>query len=283
MKVEKYLKLNSGYNIPTVALGTWQLSRSETKLIVYNALRKGYRHFDTAILYENEKEVGEGISKWLKEDPVNNKREDVFYTSKLWTFNNYNQAKNEINKALNAVEANLGYIDLLLLHSPMAGPIGRIEAWKALQEAVATGKVKSIGVSSWGEEHLKQLFDWEGLKIRPAVNQIEISPWIMRQDLAEFCLEEGILVEAYSPLAHGGRLLDSTVVKISKLYDVTPAQVLIRWSLQKGYIPLPKTSKIERLSSNLDVYNFELTDREVQEISHPESHDATDWDVTDVE
>jgi diketogulonate reductase-like aldo/keto reductase len=281
--VEKYIKLNSGYSIPTVALGTWKLSRTETASIVYTALKKGYRHFDTAILYGNEREVGDGIAKWLKEDPANNKREDVFYTSKLWTFNSYEQAKHEIKKALDAVEDKLGYIDLLLLHSPTPGPVGRLEAWGALQETVDAGKVRSIGVSSWGEHHLKQLFAWKGYKIKPAVNQIEISPWIMRQNLADYCKSEGIAIEAYSPLAHGGRLSDPTVQKIAKKYNVSSAQVLIRWSLQKGYIPLPKSSNVERLTSNLDVYDFELSAQEVEEISHPESHDPTDWDVTDIE
>ncbi|CCH41304.1 Aldose reductase [Wickerhamomyces ciferrii] len=279
-KVERFVKLSSGYNIPSVALGTWLLSGSEASNVVYNALKKGYRHFDTAILYDNEREVGEAIAKWLREDPVNNKREDVFYTSKLWTFNSYERTKKEINSALSAIEHSIGYIDLLLLHHPNPGPQGRLDAWRALQEVVETGKVKSIGVSSWGKHHIDQLLSWDGLKIKPAINQIEIHPWCMRQELADYSRSKGIAVEAYAPLAHGGKINDPNVVKIAKTHGVTPGQVLIRWSLQKGNIPLPKTKNVDRLSSNLDVYNFELSSEEIETISHPEAYEPTDWDVT---
>ncbi|KAH3674787.1 hypothetical protein WICMUC_002990 [Wickerhamomyces mucosus] len=280
MSVQKYLKLNSGYSIPTLGLGTWLLSRSEAPELVFQALKKGYRHIDTAILYDNEFEVSEGIAKWLKDDPINNKREDIFYTSKLWDFRSYEEAKQEIERALEAVEDNLGYIDLLLLHSPNVGPNGRRNAWKALQEVVATGKVKSIGISSWGIHHIEGLLEWDGLKIKPAVNQIELSPWLMRQEIVEHYKKLGIVLEAYSPLAHGGRLNDPIVKAIAEKHGKTPAQILLRWSLQQGFVPLPKTSNIERLDNNLDVYDFELNDSEIENLNHPKSHDNTDWECT---
>ncbi|CDR41950.1 CYFA0S08e01926g1_1 [Cyberlindnera fabianii] len=280
-KISKSIKLNSGYSIPTIGLGTWLLSTSEAPSLVYKALDAGYRHLDTAIYYGNEREVGEGIAKWISDDP-SRKRDDVFYTSKLWTFNTYSRAKEEIERAFSQVEHSLGYIDLLLLHSPMGGPEGRLAGWKALQEAVEEGKVKSIGVSSWGAQHIDQLYAWDGLTIEPAVNQFEVHPWCMRTELSEFCKKKGIHVESYSPLAHGERLKDATVVTVAKKYGVTPAQLLLRWNLQKGNIILPKTSNPDRLSSNLDLFGFELADEDVKLIEHPEVHEPTDWECTNM-
>lgn len=279
MSIQKIIKLNSGHSIPTIGLGTWLLPESTAADVVYDALNAGYRHFDTAIYYNNEHQVGSGISRWLKEDPTR-KREDVFYTSKCWTFDTYTRAKQEIESALDAVEDDLGYIDLLLLHSPMGGPIARRDAWKALQEAVASGKVKSIGISSWGQHHIEGLYTWEGFKIEPAVNQMEVHPWCMRQELSDYCKNKGIQIQAYSPLAHGEKLADPTVSAIARKHGVTPAQVLIRWNLQKGNIVLPKSANSQRLRSNLEVFGFELSDEEVQKLSHPEVHEPTDWECT---
>lgn len=279
MSVQKTIKLNSGYTIPTIGLGTWLIPSSAAPSVVYKALEAGYRHFDTAIYYQNERAVGEGIAKWLSEDS-GRQRSDVFYTSKLWTFDTYARAKKEIEAALGEIDDTLGYIDLLLLHSPMGGSTARREAWRALQEAVESGKVKSIGISSWGKHHIDNLYEWDGFKIEPAVNQIEVHPWCMRQELTDYCKSKGIQIEAYSPLAHGEKLRDPTVVSIAKKYKVSSAQVLIRWNLQKGNIPLPKSSNIDRLRSNLEVYDFELTPDEVEKISHPEVHEPTDWECT---
>lgn len=279
MSFAKAIQLNSGYKIPTVGLGTWLIPSSTAAQIVGDALDAGYRHFDTAIYYNNEREVGQGIANWLKADP-SRKREEVFYTTKLWTFDSYKRAQQEIQVALDAVEDNLGYIDLLLLHSPMGGAKARRDAWRALQEVVAKGKVKSIGVSSWGKHHIEDLYAWEGFKIEPAVNQMEVHPWCMRQELSDFCKDKGIHIEAYSPLAHGERLSDFTVSKTAKKYGKSPAQILLRWNLQKGNIIIPKSSNPERLRANLELFDFELTNEEVANISHPGVHEPTDWECT---
>lgn len=281
MPVPKKITLSSGYQIPTIALGTYLIAKPLN--IVYEALKVGYRHFDSAVLYGNETEVANGIVKWLKEDPENNKREDVFYTTKLWNSEcGYLRAKTAIRNCLNRVEP-LGYIDMILIHSPLAGPELRLETWKALQEAVDEGIVRSIGVSNFGEHHIKQLLEWEGLKYKPVVNQIEILPWVMRTELAKFCQSQGIQVEAYAPFNHGGRFDDPILKKIAKSKGVTPAQVLIRWSLQKGYIPLPKTNTVSRLPSNFDVYSFELSDEEIKQIDRPDAYEPSDWECTDAE
>lgn len=279
--VKKYLKLTSGSSIPTVGLGTWDIPTTVTASIVKNALDRGYRLIDCATLYGNEKECGEGISQWLAQDPENNKREDVFYITKLWNSENgYDNATRAIKNCLAKVKS-IGYIDLLLIHSPLEGSQMRLDTYKAMQEAVDNGIVKSIGVSNYGKHHIEELLNWSELKYKPVVNEIEISPWLMRQDLCDFCRSKGIEIIAYAPLAHSKRIQDPIVNKIADAKGVTAAQVLLRWSLQKGYIPIPKTKTIARLAPNLDVYSFELTDTEVKELDHPDAYDPTDWECTD--
>lgn len=280
MLVTKFFNMASGYKLPTIALGTWDIPRGQTADVVYNALKVGYRLIDCAVLYGNERECGEGIMKWLAEDPAN-KREDVVYQTKLWNSEcGYANAKHAIQNCLSKVEG-LGYIDVLLIHSPLCGPKLRLETWKAMQEAVDEGIVKTIGVSNYGAKHIDQLLNWSELKHKPSINQIEISPWLMRQELADYCKSKGIVVEAYAPLAHGGRINDPTVKSLANKYGVTNGQILLRWSLQKGYVPLPKTKTISRLPTNLDVYSFELSDEDVSALSDPNSYDPTDWECTD--
>ncbi|KAH3902516.1 aldo-keto reductase superfamily protein SCDLUD_000094 [Saccharomycodes ludwigii] len=279
--IPKKYKLNNGNYIPTVGLGTYYLPQNKTKQIVYEACKIGYKHFDTAVLYENEKEVGEGISQWLNENPEVHKRESIFYTTKLW--NNqcgYNEAKYAIKECLNKVKG-LGYIDLLLIHSPLAGSLLRLETYRAMQEAVEEGIVKNIGVSNYGKHHIEELLNWSDLKIKPVVNQIEISPWLMRQELADYCKSRELIVEAYAPLTHGYKIKHPDVLKVAEECNVTPGQILIRWSLQHGYVPLPKTATLHRLKENLDVYGFELSDEQMLFLDHPNSYDPTDWECTD--
>jgi len=277
MQIPKQYILSTGYSIPSVALGCYNIPKEDTTELVEAALERGYRHFDTAVLYENEKEVGDGISNWLLKNP-NHSRDEIFYTTKLWNSQfGYENAKQAIKECLQAVNS-LGYIDLLLMHSPIGGKPVRLETWRAMQEAVDLGMVKNIGVSNFGEQHITDILSWLDLRYPPVVNQIEISPWCMRQQLADYCKQQGIFVEAYAPLTHGYKINDLGLLRISKDTGKNPAQILIRWSLQHGYIPLPKTETIGRLSGNLDVYDFELTDEQMAKIDHPEAHEPTDWD-----
>lgn len=279
--VPRYYKFSNGVKVPSLALGTYDIPRNSTASIVYQALKCGYRHFDTAVLYGNEMEVGEGIYRWLKEDPVNNKREDVFYTTKLWNSQNgYTQAKKGIAECLDKIK-KIGYIDLLLIHSPLSGPQKRLETYKAMQEAVEMRSVKSIGVSNYGKHHIEELLSWKDLVYKPVVNQIEISPWCMREELATWCQSKGIIVEDYAPLTHGYKLKDPELVKVAHEVGRNTGQILIRWSLQKGYLPLPKTKNPDRLPGNIDVYNFELSPQQMEAIEHPEDYQPTDWECTD--
>ncbi|CDF90269.1 related to 2,5-diketo-D-gluconic acid reductase A [Zygosaccharomyces bailii] len=280
MSVPRFYTLINGVKIPSLALGCYDIPRGNTAEIVYQALKCGYRHFDTAVLYGNEQEVGDGISRWLKEDP-SHKREDVFYTTKLWNSQNgYSPAKKAIVECLNKVKG-IGYIDLLLIHSPLSGPQKRLETWKAMQEAVDEGVVKSIGVSNYGKHHIEELLNWDQLKYPPVVNQIEISPWCMRGELTKWCQSKKIVVEAYAPLTHGYKLKDPGLVAVAKQLGRDTGQVLIRWSLQRGLLPLPKTQNPARLATNLQVYDFELSPEQIKEIDHPEAHEPTDWECTD--
>ncbi|CAK9438968.1 uncharacterized protein LODBEIA_P31920 [Lodderomyces beijingensis] len=278
----RLIKLNSGHTIPSVGLGCYDIPRLQTSSIVYEALAQGYRLLDTAVLYHNEVEVLEGIRAYLKDHPEV-KRSEIFYTTKLW---NNQLGKEATRRAIDTMMeqvGDLGYIDMLLIHSPLPGKERRLESYEVMQEAVAQGKIKNIGVSNYGKHHIEELFNWPKLKYPPAVNQIEISPWCMRQELAQWCLSKGIQVEAYAPLTHGYKLESSTpeFKKIMQKYNKSAAQILIKWSLEKGYIPLPKTKTPSRLKSNISVNDFELTPEEMEVIDQPGAYEPTDWECTD--
>jgi diketogulonate reductase-like aldo/keto reductase len=191
---------------------------------------------------------------------------------------NYDTAKAQVERTL--AETGLDYIDLMLLHAPYGGSAGRKGAWKALVEAVEAGKVRSIGVSNYGvhhldelEQHIKELEAERGGPGKGGVlsiGQWEIHPWCAREDIAAWCKERGVAVEAYSPLVRGERWGDKTLKALADKYGKTEAQILIRWSLQKGYLPLPKSVNDHRIKANADVYDFELTDDEVNQLQTDE-------------
>ncbi|SCV05602.1 LANO_0H11100g1_1 [Lachancea nothofagi CBS 11611] len=279
--IPKTYKLSSGYLLPSLGLGTYDIPRAETAEVVYQGLKAGYRHLDTAVLYGNESEVAQGIHRWLQEDPKTNKRSDVFYTTKLWNSQNgYANAQRAIKECMEKARP-LGYIDMLLIHSPLSGSKRRLETYKAMQEAVDQGIVKSVGVSNYGKHHVDELLAWPELKHKPVVNQIEISPWIMRQDLADHCKSKGLVVEAFSPLTHGYKLKHPNVLQVAKETGYDAGQVLIRWSLQHGYVPLPKSRSVARLTGNLKAYDFELTPAQMSFLDQPEAYEPTDWECTD--
>ncbi|KAH3664102.1 hypothetical protein OGAPHI_004816 [Ogataea philodendri] len=274
----KIVKLNNGLTIPFMGLGTWELTNAAE--VVKEALKAGYRCIDTAVLYGNERSCAEGIKQWISEDPANNRRQDVYYITKLWTNQmGYEKAKKAIAECLDRIQG-LEYIDLLLIHAPTPGKQMRLETYKAIQEAVDAGVVKSIGVSNYGIAHVKELLSWPGLKHKPVANEIEVSPWCMRQELCDYCLSQDIQVIAFAPFSHANRINDPDAVSIAEKKGVTPAQVLIRWSVQKGYIPIPKTKTLSRLPTNLDVLSFELSKEELAQLDHPDVHDPSDWEVT---
>lgn len=275
-------ELNDGSHIPIIGLGLAQIPATEVSDLVYTALKKGYRQFDSAAIYKNERGVCEGIAKWIKEDPGNNKRSDVWYTTKIFeTEHGYEKTKNAIRVCLENAKT-IGYIDMILVHSARSNWERRHGTWIALQEAVESGFVKTIGVSNYALKHVQELLEYKDLKIKPAVDQVELHPWLMREELVTYLQKNKIAPEAYSPLTRGMWLDDPTLVRIARKHNKSPAQILINWSLSKGFICLPRTSKPKRLDSNLEVFDFQL-DREDLDLiekrgeAHPTKKDSTDY------
>lgn len=258
-------KLINDRQIPVIGLGVWQSPKDVTAQVVYDALNIGYRHIDSAQAYKNEEEVGQGILRWLNEDP-SRKRSDVFYTTKVFRHGT-EFARESLKESFEKVK-DLEYIDLVLIHNARSNKKLRLETYKVLQEFVDDGYVKSIGVSNFGIHHIKEILEMHGLKYRPTVDQVELHPYLVRQELTDFLNAEGIVIEAYSPLTRGVKLTEPTLVKIAENHKKSPAQILIRWSLQRGYVSLPKSVNVQRLKENIDVFDFELTDDEFETLNN---------------
>lgn len=256
-----------------IGLGLFQTESGQTaKQATLWALEAGYRHLDTAAMYANEKDVGIAIAE--SKIP----REDIFITTKIW---NTDQGYELTLKAADTSLKNLqsGYIDLLLLHSPLPGPQKRAESYKALQELVKRGLVKSIGVSNYGVKHLQELLD-SNPEIKPAVNQVEIHPWLTRSDIVSFCNKHNIVVEAYSPLTRGKKLNDPILTGIANKYGKTPAQILVRWGLQHNFVILPKSTKLERIIENANVFDFEIKKSDMETLDGLDEYLVVSWDPT---
>jgi 2,5-diketo-D-gluconate reductase A len=253
------ITLNNGVEIPQLGFGVYQVPPEETAKAVQSALEVGYRHIDTAEMYRNEEGVGEGIRN------SGIPREEVFVTSKL---NNGFHAHDDALKAFDGTLAALGfdYVDLFLVHWPLPGiDVDYVETWQAMEEIYRSGRAKSIGVSNFKEHHLRRLVS--DTEIRPAVNQIEIHPYLVQDDLRAFDAEHGIATEAWSPIAQGKVLTDPTIVRVAERHGRTPSQVTLRWHLQRGDIVFPKSVTRSRVEENFAVFDFELTEDDMREIT----------------
>lgn len=265
-------KLSNGKEIPVIGFGTYQIPPETSKDIVYNALKTGFRHIDSAQRYGNERQVVEGIVKFLSENP-NVKRDEIFYTTKIDTPNHgYEITKKSLELSLEDAR-ELGYIDLVLIHDPLSDKPGRLSTWLALEEYYKIGKVKSIGVSNFGIEHLKELIENENIEIKPQVGQIAINPWLYRRDLINFYRNEGLLVEAYSPLTRGLKFNDEELVGIAKAHGASPAQILTKWSLDQGFVPLVKTvDSINKGEELIKSFDISLTKEEIKKLTHEDDY-----------
>lgn len=214
-------------------------------------------------MYHNERQVGNAINDFLSSsaNQSNLTREDIHYTSKLASNSDYNTARKSIKKSVQ--ECGLGYIDLFLLHSPYGGKKARLESWRAVEDAIADGEIKIGGVSNYGVKHLQELMDSQP-RVHPAVNQIEVHPFNTRTEITSFCQKNGIMVEAYAPLARALRMKHPVIVELSKKYGCNPGQLLVRWSVQHGFVPLPKSVKKERIAQNGDIGGFEIGDEDMK-------------------
>lgn len=264
-KVEKNYKLSNGLNIPNIGFGTWQIDHGSLAVdSVKEAIKAGYKHIDTASIYGNEESVGTAIN----ESEI--KRKDIFITTKVWNSDRgYDNTMRAFAKSFQML--NVDYIDLYLIHWPSAkGPQEEwaktnSSTWSALEELYKDGIIKSIGVSNFMPHHLEPLID--NAEVIPMVNQIEYHPGFMQKDTVDFCKKNNILIEAWSPLGQGEVLNNPTLLSIAKKYNKSVAQVCIRWCLQNGTLPLPKSVTPYRIRENLSVYDFEISDEDMKTIN----------------
>ena len=252
--------LNNGRTIPQFGFGVFQIKPDDTAKAVTEALEAGYRHIDTAEMYGNEKEVGTAIAKSGLD------RADVYVTSKLNNgFHRPDDARRAFAGSLEAL--GFDYLDLFLIHWPLPTRYGGdyVSTWQTLEEFYHDGRARSIGVSNFQPHHLRRLHG--ECEITPAINQIECHPYLTQDDVRAFCAEYQIAIEAWSPLAQGLVLDDPTIVSIAKAVGKTPAQVVLRWHIERGDIVFPKSVTPARIKENIDIFGFELSGEEVEAIT----------------
>lgn len=252
------ITLNNGVEIPQLGFGVFQIPPAETKEATLTALEIGYRHIDTAEMYGNE----EGVGQAVRESGI--PREEVFVTSKL------NNGFHEPQAALEAFQRtldtlDLDYVDLFLMHWPLPDVLDYVETWKAMEQMYAGGKVRAIGVSNFKEHHLNRLL--AETTVVPAANQIEIHPYLTQDGLRAYDSEHGIATEAWSPIAQGKVLDDAVLERIARRVERSTAQVTLRWHIQRGDIVFPKSVTRERVQANFELFDFELTDADMTDIT----------------
>nr|WP_319998770.1 aldo/keto reductase [uncultured Draconibacterium sp.] len=261
----KELLLNDGNKLPIIGFGTYKSTEQEGIDAVQFALQNGYRLIDTAAFYFNEEAVGKGI----KASGI--PREEIIVTTKLWRERlGYESTKKELEKSLKKLD--LDYIDLYLIHWPANArnydnwQKANADSWRAMEELKAEGKIKSIGVSNFWQEHLEALF--QTAKVKPAVNQIEFHPGYWQPELTAFCKKHNIVAEAWSPLARGRVFDNETLKQIAQNHNQSVAKVCLRWVIQHDVVVIPKSTTHERILDNLDVFGFELTPEEISLIDN---------------
>ena len=268
------ITLNNGVTIPQLGFGVFQIPPDQTKDATALALEVGYRHIDTAEMYGNEAGVGEAV----RASGID--RAEIFVTSKL------NNGAHGHDDALAAFAETLstldiGYVDLFLVHWPLPTVSDYVETWKAMEEIYASGKARAVGVSNCQTTHLNRLA--AECTVVPAVNQIEVHPYLTNETVRAYGAEHGIATEAWSPIAQGGVLEDPAIVTIAERVGRTPAQVTLRWHVQRGDIVFPKSVTESRVRENFALFDFELTDADVASISALNKDERTgpDPDVFD--
>lgn len=262
------VRLNDGTAIPQFGLGVY-LTHSPDPIA--HALRLGYRHLDTAQFYRNEAQVGAAIRQ------AGVPREQIWVTTKIWDSNQgYERTKSTLAESLERL--GLEYVDMVLLHSPYPGREKRLASWRALEEAKDAGKVRSIGVSNYGPKHIDEMAGT--VKHMPSVNQIEVTPFFQRGPIIDYCRERGIHIVAYSPFGKGAHVNDAHLADIGRKYGKTPAQMLVRWSLQKGYIVIPKSAHPDRIAQNAAVFDFEISADDMDALARLECGEGVTWDPT---
>ena len=256
LSIDSRVSLSDGNSIPLLGLGTWAAQPGgETRDAVAFALETGYRHIDTAKLYNNERDVGEAV----RESGI--ARGEIFITTKLWNSDQgYQSAHDAFNRSMD--ELGLDYVDLYLIHYPVKDL--RMDSWRALEEIKASSRARSIGVSNFSHKHLQELFSHSDT--RPVVNQIELSPFLQQPSITSFCQMEGIQLTGYCPLAKGRRLNNTILTSIAEKHGKSSAQVMIRWALQKRQAVIPKSSNPARITQNANIFDFQISADEMVQL-----------------
>jgi diketogulonate reductase-like aldo/keto reductase len=267
LAIDTRLALNDGNLIPRLGLGVWLIRKgAAAEAAVLAALEAGYRHIDTAWFYGNEESVGAAVRA------SGIPRENVFVATKLWN-SEHDNPERSLDKSLRKL--GFDYVDLYLIHYPVPE---RRRSWRVLEALRAKGKARSVGVSNFTVRHLTELLAES--ETVPAVNQVELHPYLYQRELLDFCAAKGIAVEAYSPLTHGKRLKDRKLVAVASRYSKSPAQILIRWALQHGMVVIPKSADRRRIFENADVFDFEIAPEDMQLLDSFNEDLRTCWDPT---
>lgn len=261
-----HVSLNDDVAMPQLGFGVWQVPAEDATQVVLTALEAGYRSIDTAAIYGNEAGVGKAIAQ------SGLPREDLFVTTKLWnTEQGYDRALRAFDRS--AAELRVDVVDLYLVHWPSPARNSYVDAWRALQQLKADGRVRAIGVSNFQVAHLDRLIEETG--VVPALNQVELHPRLPQAELRAAHAERGIVTEAWSPLARGGLLDDHVVGRLAQAHGRTPAQVVLRWHLQLGNVVIPKSVTPSRIRENIDVFDFALSDDDMLALSALETGERT--------
>lgn len=265
-----YVELKNGVNMPVIGLGTSLVEGQDCVLNIKQALQLGYRHIDTASAYKNEKSIGSAIKE------SNIPREEIFITSKVWKDSmGYENTIKSFNKSLEDLE--LEYIDLFLIHWPRNNDKNlNIETWKALETLYKEKKVRAIGLSNFLKHHLEIIL--ENCEIEPMVDQIEFHPGLTRKETLDFCKQKNIIVEAWAPLGKGKMLQNEDLLRIAQKYNKSVAQICIKWCLQNGVIPLPKSTNLNRMKENKEVFDFTIEPEDMEFINNMKFFAGSDMD-----
>lgn len=272
LNIQSEITLNNGIKIPILGLGTYLAdSGGEAKKAVLKALEIGYRHIDTAMMYNNENDIGAAV----KESGI--PREEIFLTSKLWNSDHgFDRTLNAFQSSLDRLQVD--YLDMYLIHWPV--PELRLDSWRAMESLYVEGKCRTIGVSNYMRRHLEELL--EVCDTVPMVNQVEFSPYLYLHDLLRFCRDQDIQLESYSPLTKGRMLNDPAIKAVAKKYERTAAQILIRWVLQHEVVVIPKSSNADRIYENSDVFDFSISDNDMELLNSFHKGLHTSWDPSTV-
>ena len=280
MDVKKIYTLHNGVEMPGIGFGTWKAKDgADAYDSIIEALKAGYRHIDTAAMYRNEASVGKAVRE------CGLKREEIFVTSKVWNKNRgYEKTLAAFEKTLATME--LDYLDLYLIHWP-AIPLQfedwdeiNLGTWKAMIELYKAGKIKAIGVANFYPKHLESLMKTE---VPPMVNQIEFHPGYTQDEVVKYCQENGIVVQGWSPLGNGAVLGSEFLAEMAAKYNKSVAQICLRFAVQNGIVPLPKSVTPERIASNLDIYDFEISEEDMKAIAAMPETGFSGWNPNEVD